>query len=257
MINERDILFVTTTLYTKWLNYQSNIIKRLFPDSDHLIVDGKQNWPNSWFYWVDEVKKSNKKYFIHLDEDFFITNKEELIKCLEKMETDKIDLMGVADGYHEYRGANPVAINTFLLIGRVDDIKKINFNFNDAKFTYGTYDGTSYTWVNNFGINFKEEYKRDFNYPHKISGGYNFKNEQEPYYLFLWLMKEVGCKFGYLYPNFDNNYKSTNPRIDENSPDIGIHMWYTRQWNNSMDVHGMANIDRYNAVEKYLLENEC
>ena len=29
MINEKDIVFVTTTLYSKWLDYQSKIIKKL------------------------------------------------------------------------------------------------------------------------------------------------------------------------------------------------------------------------------------
>ena len=74
MIDESNIVFVTTTLYTKWLNYQSEIIKNLFPDSQHIIVDGRGNWPNSWFYWIDEVKKSDRKYYIHIDEDFFITS---------------------------------------------------------------------------------------------------------------------------------------------------------------------------------------
>ena len=62
MINESDIVFVTTTLYTKWLDYQKSIIKKLFPDSEHLIINGKGNWPNSWFNWINELKKSNKKY---------------------------------------------------------------------------------------------------------------------------------------------------------------------------------------------------
>ena len=52
MIKEEDIVFVTTTLYTKWLAYQLEIIKKLFPKSQHIIVDGRGNWPNSWFYWI-------------------------------------------------------------------------------------------------------------------------------------------------------------------------------------------------------------
>ncbi len=113
MIKDSEILFVTTTLYSKWLSYQSNIIKKLFPLSDYIIVDGRENWPNSWFYWIDEVKKSDKKYYIHIDEDFFITSKDELMKSIQKMEDDNIDLLGCPDGYHHFRGANPVALNTF------------------------------------------------------------------------------------------------------------------------------------------------
>lgn len=245
MISEKDIIFVTTTLYSKWLTYQSQIIKKLFPESEHLIIDGCQNWPNSWFYWIKEIKKSDKKIFIHIDEDFFITNKEELIKAVEILSNKNVDLVGVPDGLHHYRGANPVAINTFLMIGRVDDIKKIELS--NIHFGY-----TNNGWNNNYGLAFKEKYKIDWNYNFPENGGSNFYFEQEPYYAFMWAMKEIGCKFYYLYPSFDERFKSTNPRIQINSADIGIHMWYTRQWNTEMDVHGVPNVERYNKVENYI-----
>jgi len=253
MIEEKDIVFVTTTLYTKWLDYQSKIIKKLFPESQHIIVDGRGNWPNSWFYWIEEVKKSDKKYYVHIDEDFFITDRGEILNVVNKMEDQGIDIMGCPDGYHHYRGANPVAINTLIMFGRVDDIKRIDIDFQQIKFGMISHDrGGSYSWTNNFGLSFKEDYKKDFNFPHKIQGGSNFINDHEPYYAFLWKMKELGCKFEYLYPQFDETFKSTNPRISESSPDMGIHMWYTRQWNTSMDVHGLPNIERYNRVEKFI-----
>ncbi len=64
-------------------------------------------------------------------------------------------------------------------------------------------------------------------------------------------MKELGCKFDYLYPYFDDRFKS-NPRLEKDSLDIGIHMWYTRNWNSEMDVWGLKNVERYNRVEKFL-----
>ena len=93
MILEKDICFVTTTLYTKFLAYQSTILKKEFPDSQHLIINGTKNWPNSWFYWIDEVKKTNCKFFIHIDEDFFLTSKDELMKALNKMDDEGIDII--------------------------------------------------------------------------------------------------------------------------------------------------------------------
>ena len=255
MILDKDIVFVTTTLYTKWLDYQSEIIKKIFPNSQHIIVDGKENWPNSWFYWIDEVKKSDRKYYIHIDEDFFITSKDELIKAIQKMEDNDIGLLGCPDGYHHYRGANPVAINTFFMIGRVSDLKRLDTDLKSVEYTLGTYDGKTYIWINNLDIKFKDEYKIDFNYPFESQGGSNFENDHEPYYAFLWSMKEMGCKFDYLYPHFDERFKSTNPRISTDSPDIGIHMWYTRQWNSNMDVWGLPNIERYNKVEEYIKNN--
>ena len=254
MIKEIDIVFVTTTLYTKWLDYQQSIIKRLFPESEVITVNGNGNWPNSWFYWIDEVKKSDKKYYIHIDEDFFISSKEELMKAVQSMEDNQIDLLGCPDGYHHFRGANPVAINTFLMIGRVDDVKRLKTDLKSAKYQLVTSDGRVYSWINNLGIKFKEEYKKDFNYRFEDQGGSNFQFDHEPYYAFLWSMKELGCKFDYLYPHFDERFKSTNPRLETDSPDIGIHMWYTRQWSNRMDVWGLPNIERYNLVEKFIKE---
>ena len=245
MIEEKDIVFVTTTLYTKWLDYQSKIINNLFPESKQIVVDGRNNWPISWFYWINEVKKSESKYFIHIDEDFFITSKEELLKSIQKMDDNNIDLMGVPDGLHHYRGANPVAINTFLMIGRVDKLNSLDFS--KIQFAY-----TQKGWINNYNLLFKESYKNDWQYTFKENGGSNFNFEQEPYYAFLWAMKEVGCKFDYLYPHFDERFKSTNPRLKEDSIDIGVHMWYTRQWNTDMDVWGLPNIKRYELVEKFI-----
>lgn len=248
-INDSEIVFVTTTLYTKWLKYQSDIILRLFPGSEHIIVDGRKEWPNSWFYWIDKVKTSRSKYFIHIDEDFFITSREEIFRVIDKMDSEGVDVMGVPDGLHHYRGANPVAMNTFLLFGRIDKIRSIDFS--GIRFGYDQNAG----WVNNKGYNFKEKYKSDWKYDFRSLGGSNFKFEQEPYYVFFWKLKEIGCKFDYLFPSFDDRFKSTNPRFDEESPDIGIHMWYTRQWNSTMDVWGMRNIDRYDRVEKEILSN--
>ena len=85
-----------------------------------------------------------------------------------------------------------------------------------------------------------------------IPDGSNLKFEQEPYYAFMWSMKEAGARFGYLYPHFDDRFKSTNPRISENSKDIGIHMWYTRNWNSDMDVWGLPNNKRYELIEEHL-----
>jgi hypothetical protein len=142
-----------------------------------------------------------------------------------------------------------VVINAFLLIGKIEHLRKVDFSKIQVGFD------PNQGWLNNYNIKFVEDYKKDFNYQHEIQGGSNFNFEQEPYYAFLWIMKQLGCKFDYLYPYFDDRFKSTNPRISKDSSDIGIHMWFTRNWNSSEIIHGMSNIDRYNAVEKFIIEN--
>ena len=248
----KDLVFVTTALHTKWLRYQQKIIRKYFPKSGSMIIDGRKDWPNSWYYWIDKVKKSNKKYYIRIDEDFFITSREELLKSIDRMNDHDVGLFGCSDGFHHYRSANPVAINTFLMIGRVDDLKRLNVDLRSAKYQFVSSGVSGNTWVNDLGIKFDEKYGTDFSYRFEIQGGSSYGFEHEPYYPFLWSMKDIGCKFDYFYPYFDERFKSTNPRLEKDSPDIGIHMWYTRQWDSQMDVWGMPNVDRYRLVEDYI-----
>ena len=248
MIKESDIIFVTTSLSTKWINYQQKILKYNFPESSFLVISGADKWPNSWFYWVNETKKSSAKWYIHLDEDCFIENKDEVIRLLQKMEDENIGISAISEAYCHFRGNNPVAFNSFFLAGRVKDLQDLSIDFGSVSFIL---DGNN--WSNSLGIKFKEEYLEDFEYVHEKAWPYdNIKSEAEPYYLFCWLMKEKKIKFYYLYPYFDDRFKSTNPRIEKDSPDIAIHMWYTRMWGSPMDVHGLPNHERYERLESYL-----
>jgi hypothetical protein len=249
-MRDDDIIFITTTLGSKWLEYQKSIIKNLFPDSQHVIIDGSSNWPYAWFYWIDEIKKFKSKWFVHIDEDCFIESKDEIIRLIKKMDDEDYSISAVSDAYHHYRGANHVAINSFFMVGRVKDILDLNFEYSDMEFYL-----TNRGWMNSKNIIFDEvKHSVNFEYPHKIMGnGKNTDYEQEPYYSLLWKLKENDRKFYYLYPHFDDNFKSTNPRIDSNSPDIAIHMWYTRLWESDMDVHGLPNNERYRRIEKYLI----
>jgi hypothetical protein len=249
MINDKDIIFITTTLHTKWLGYQKKIINDLFPESQHVIIDGRKNWPYVWFYWLDEIKEIPGKWFILIDEDCFIESKEEILRLIDKMETEGYSLSAVSDAYHHYRGANKVAINSFFMIGNKKDFMELDFSYSDMGFRL-----TDNGWENNKGIIFdSNKHSKDFSYPHQMmENGENSSYEQEPYYSLLWKLKENGKKFYYLYPHFDERFKSTNPRIDSDSKDIAIHMWYGRNWESPMDVHGLPNFERYRRIEEHL-----
>lgn len=248
MTADRDIVFVTTSLNTKWMDLQKKIVRDKFPGSEHIIIDGRSNWPNSWFYWINEIKERNEKWFIHVDEDFFIESREEILKLLDVMESDGYGISAISEAYCHYRGSNPVAMNSFFMVGRISDLKDFNFDPLKMEFYMGP-DG----WENNMGLKYSDEYYNDFNYTHeKQTTGEWSQKESEPYYAFFWYLKNIGVKFHYLYPHFDIRFRSTNPRITGTSNDIGIHMWYTRIWESNMDVHGMPNIKRYLLVEDYL-----
>lgn len=247
MIKDEDIVFITTTLNSKWLQYSKALVSKFFPNSQHIIKDGSRNWPYAWFYWLEDIKHTDAKWFVHLDEDCFLTGREELINLISKMDSEDLTLSAVSDAYHHYRGANPVAINSFFMVGNVSHFNDLQFDMENLNFWH-TVDG----WRNSREIIYDQNKHRfDFNYPHeKFGNGENCSYEQEPYYMILWMLKDKRRKFNYLYPHFDERFKSTNPRISKDSSDICIHMWYTRQWNSSMDVHGLPNISRYETVEK-------
>jgi hypothetical protein len=255
MIEDKDILFVTTTINSKWLQYNTDIIKTMFPESEHILIDGSNRWPNSWFYWIDYAKNSSKKYYIHLDEDCFLNSKGEVLRALNLL-NEEYDVLGVPDAYiKEYRHHNPIVLNTFLMMGKIEDLKDINIDFKNLTYNCSFIDGV-YKWYNSANLYYKENFSKDFVYKHKIQGERKerFDNECEPYYAFQWLLKEKGLRFGYLFPFHDERFQSTNPRIDENSDDIAIHMWYVRAWNSPMIVSGLPNNERYKLIEEWLLK---
>ena len=165
------------------------------------------------------------------------------------MEEEGTTLAAVSDGYNHYRGANAVAVNSFFMVVRADHVNELGLDPSDLRIGY-----SSAGWTNHLGLSFdRTRHAYDFSYPHEIMGnGSNTSFEQEPYYMMLWMLKERGRKFRYLYPRFDDHLKSTNPSIDADSPDIAIHMWYARQCEHPMDVHGVPNNERYRRLGEML-----
>ena len=78
MVKDEDIIFITPAIHTKWLGYQKNIIKDLFPRSRHLIIDGRSNWPYAWFYWMKEIKDTLPTYLGNDIVDEMINNNNQL-----------------------------------------------------------------------------------------------------------------------------------------------------------------------------------
>ncbi len=55
------------------------------------------------------------------------------------------DLIVCSDGYHHYRGVNPIAINTFLMYGKIEYIKKINIDLSNLKY-FMILKNSKYSW---------------------------------------------------------------------------------------------------------------
>lgn len=250
-MEEKDIVFVTTTLFSDCLDVQRNIIKDMFPKSEHILIDGRDTakWPNSMFYWINLVKETDAKYFIHIDEDCFLTNKEEVLKTILLL--DKYDFIGCPDGYHPPRSVNPIVICPFLLFGRVDKLRLCQYEMSDLKYSLN-YSYGDYNWKISEDIKYKHHFKDLFIYPHKIIGDYSFNHSKEPFYFLFWHFLDLGMKFGYLYPHFDTELKSTNPKINEESNEMAIHIWESRNMNNDNELFGTTTNERFKKVLKYL-----
>lgn len=246
MVRDEDIVFVTTTIYSECLDVQTKIIKKMFPNSEHVLIDGQDvlNWPNSMFYWINQIKNRNEKYFILIDEDCFLTNKDEVLRTISLLDT--YDYIGCPDGYHPFRICNPIIINPFLLFGKIENLRLINIDFGNINYFIKTSQQFGYTWRNSENIKYKHIYRDTFNYKHKIIGPHSFEDGKEPYYCFFWYLLDIGMKFEYLYPYYDSENISTNPKIDENSPEMAIHIWESRNIDNDQKLFGLTTRERFN-----------
>lgn len=235
------IKFFTNSTHSDIQEVQSNCIKKFFPECKQHLIDGRVGWFLTWYKWLDDFKDDDSEWFIHVDEDCFITSREEIIKTIEKMQTEGYDIAGPPDGHCSYRGANHMALNQFFMI--------VNKKCID-------------TWNNRTDIpQFKEEWIEE--YPFEKTGGshyeYNmefgssgkplgeiWKPFTEPYYDFMWVLKEAGCKFLYLEPLFDKEFQTTNLMNG-----TIYHMWHQRdRYSNNIvsNAHTMTNKQRFDGM---------
>jgi hypothetical protein len=119
-------------------------------------------------------------------------------------------------------------------------------------------------WFNRNGIpQFKKEWIEDYPYEKKNHSHYEYnmefgssgkplgsiwKPETEPYYDFMWVLKEAGIKFHYLEPIFDTEFQTTN--LLNNTI---YHMWHQRErFSNAVvsSIHTMSNKNRFDGMIK-------
>ena len=235
------ITFFTTTLHSDIQTTQSECIKKHFPSSEHILIDGRTGWFTIWYKWLDIAKDLDSDWFIHLDEDCFIASPDEILKLIEYMSDNNYDIAGPPDGHNEYRSGNHMAFNSFFMI-----MNKKTIN----------------TWHNRTSIpQFKPEWIEEYPYEKKNTSHYEYnmefgtsgkplgeiwKPETEPYYDFMWVLKDNDIKFHYIEPIFDSKFQTTNLLNDSI-----IHMWHQRQrWSTSIvsTIHTIPNKLRFDGV---------
>ena len=238
------ILFYTTSTFTDIQDMSSKLIKNFFPDSEHVIIDGRQGWYSVWYKWLEDSKKREYDWIIHIDEDCFLTDNKEILETISYMDKNDIDISGCADGYHEYRGANHVALNSFFMI--------LNKKCVDTWFNRKELVQFKDEWIEEYPFtkNGNTQYIKDIPMDSN-KRNFLYKGASEPYYDFMWTLKDNGIVFNYLEPFLDTRFYSTNLL---NS--TIIHMWYQRNRNTNMVVsklHGnIPNKKRFDDVISYL-----
>lgn len=237
----KKITFFTTSTFSDIQKTQSDCIKKFFPDCNQYLIDGRQGWFSIWYKWLELANKIESDWYIHLDEDCFIVSPDSIIELIDFMESNNIDIAGPPDGYFEYRSGNHMALNSFFMIMNK---KCIN------------------SWINKKSVpQFKEEWIEEYPYKTKNKSNYVYdmefgssgkplgliwKPNTEPYYDFMWVLKESGCKFHYIEPIFGEEFQTTNLLND-----TIIHMWHQRErWTNSIvsGAHRIPNKQRFDGM---------
>lgn len=233
------LLFVTSSLNTKWLNYSQQLIANGFPDAKRIVIDGTENW--SPLRFVDELQAyRDYDFVIHIDEDCFLLEPDQLRTVLEELQTKpKVVMAGSPDGGMPYRGHNYYACNLFFVI-----IKPAML----CDLLESTPQWKSLRWNSKYEVsNTFEDYEF-----------WNRENQRldnfERYYPLFWLVLENNFRIQYLSGTLNVRYSSTDLFAENCDRPFARHMWFARDWKeNKVTRNGRTNLDRYNLHESEVL----
>ncbi len=236
-IDESRIAFFTTSLRTDVQELQSACLEQHFPASTRVLMDEKTSWPASWFHWLEvaAVDAEHFDWFIHIDEDCFVLEKEPLLRLLEQMNENGCQIAGPPDAWHHYRNYNPMALNSFFMACSREVVL---------------------AWQKRTHIpRFRREWIEEIPWPEpKLNPGV-FDTEAdpmtwksgavEPYYGFFWVLKEAGIRFRYLPVGFVQEL-AVSTLLDSSI----WHAWYLRERHSDkqLDSHGCPNRERYDRI---------
>ncbi len=232
------LLFVTTSLGTRWESYSQALVRRGYPSTKRIIVDGTRDWSPLGF--LGPALREDSDYTIHVDEDCFLYDPSQLDLLISRMEADKdIVLAGTPDGGDFYRDHNPYACNLFFVVFKTQAIRKM-IESNPEWMSY----------------KFKERFKRavDLDIGSLDQSRVQY-DDFESYYGFFWMIFESKKKIAYLKSQVNPKFLSTEVFIDNSQTPLLRHMWYLRSWQMTEGdpYEQVPNRERYLAVEKDIL----
>jgi hypothetical protein len=237
------IVFFTTSTFSDIQETQSLCIRKLFPESNQVKFDGRKGWFSVWYHWLEFAKNYEADWYVHIDEDCFITSRKEIESLIQHMDENGYDIAGPPDGHFEYRSGNHMALNSFFMI--------MNRRCIDAWSSRKHIPQFKKEWIEEYPYEKKNHSHYEYNMEFGSSGkplGMIWKPETEPYYDFMWVLKDAGIRFHYLEPKLGEEFQTTNLLGD-----AIIHMWHQRErWSNNIvsTVHTMSNKQRFDGMIK-------
>jgi hypothetical protein len=218
-LRDDEIVFVTNTRYTPWLERSQAAIEAEFPASRRILVDGRKGWPKVWFRWMRRVRWARERWVCLVDEDCFLCDRAALASIVQAMESSGAAIAGVPDHFYVPRSFNELAMNPFFLLvdrRRMREATKRVRGWRKLRLREEWFERARYSWG--------PEVRRE-------------AVEYEPFYPFFWLFYEAGMETLYLFPHEDyrfaneqGRFPATTVRLDATSPDVCIHLWYSREW---------------------------
>lgn len=182
-----------------------------------IYVEGKHG-----LYGLDFLEKIiNDKsisfdWVILLDEDFFLTDTDELFSLLSYMKDNEYHVCGMPDGgVVNIRHHNPVAINPFFCIININKVRNI---YSAKEVKKAIFDDDLMTYLPK----------------HLIKTPYDIDGFEKYYKLFFFLLRN---NINFLYLDAESANK-VDKKLDATSTAIkshdgaviGFHSWYARQW---------------------------
>lgn len=230
------LVFATTTTWSDIQKQQGYCIDRHFPDSKRILIDGRTGWFQVWYQWIDECLKTDKDWFIHIDEDCFIKDSQPILDHIKYMEKSGYDISGCPDGHHEYRSGNHMALNSFfMIVNRKALMYWKGYEGEYPQFKKEWVEPYKYKMTNTATITYDQPWDR-------------WVPNTEPYYNFMWVLKLAGrIKFHYMEPGF-NKELSTTTLLNGSV----IHCWHQRDRFNENNVsptlHKYGNRERFDRI---------
>ena len=205
---------IVTTVNNKLLY---NITIQTFPQNIELIaIDGSKGLfgLNSIKFIFKKLSSKRYSWIIMVDEDVLFVNPESVIKIIDEMIKNDIDVCGIRDGgVLSWRDKNPYLPNPFFCILNFEKIKSL--------YSEKEIDGNQFLLVNEFDddvSSLKFKYDADSIF-------------EEYYCFFLWLRRKK-FRFDFLHAvsdTFENDLETTTV-FDFNGEILLYHTWYARTY---------------------------